>query len=103
MEHIFQIGINVDDEVIKRRIEDWAEKEVIEYLKNEVANHIFDIRWGGSTRRADLSEFAKDIIRECFEDNKERIIKEAAEHLADRFARTKMAKEYLVDALKDSK
>ncbi len=101
MEHILQIGINVDDEVIRRRIEDRAEKEVIEYLKNEVANHIFDIRWGGS--RGDFSEFAKDVIRECFEDNKERIIKEAAEHLANRFVRTKMAKEYLVDALKDSK
>lgn len=103
MEHILHIGINVDDDVIRKRIEDKAEQQIIDSLRDDVINHIFDLRYHASVRHADFSDFAKDVIRECFDEHKEEIIKMAAEHLADRFVRTKTAKEYLGDVLKDSK
>ena len=42
MEHIVQFGIGIDDESIRKRIEETAEKQIIETLTKDVKSTIFE-------------------------------------------------------------
>lgn len=97
MEHILQIGINVDDEAIKRGIEEQAEQKIIKEIKQQVANKLFQSSGYGrrnvDPERDQLSEFSKNIVEEWLNKYKNEIITEAAKVIAEKMMRSKIIKE----------
>lgn len=99
MEHIVQFAINIDDNTIIEYVNKNAEIEIIRDLKQQVANRIFRKPYyndDAAPTRDPLSDWAKSKIIDAFiNENKDRIIAEAAKELAMRLSRTKAAKEIL--------
>lgn len=102
MEHIVQFGINIDDEVIKNSIEKNATKAVVasikkEYMRNLVGND--------NATKFDIQRHIKSeidsTINQFYEDNKNEIIKIAAEILADKMSRTKAVREATSKVIND--
>ena len=97
MEHIVQFAIGIDDESIRKRIEDSAEKQIIETLVKDVKTTIFEKdSWRKEGYREGVASYyldkkIDDLLESCRED----IIELAAEKLAARLCKTKKAKERL--------
>ncbi len=103
MEHIVQFAIGIDDDGIRRRIEESAEKQVLEDISTTVKDALFERRWGGGYERYSyvVREMAKEKVNEVIEENKEYILEQAYKLLADKLARSKAGKA-LLDELKES-
>ena len=101
MEHIVQFAVSIDDNAITQYVTKHAEKEIIKDLKQQVANRLFESRYyrGNSDPERDrLNEWAKnEIINTFLDENKDKIISEAAKELAVKLARTKAGKAILED------
>ena len=98
MEHIVQFAISIDDNAIVKKVTENAEREIINDLKQKVANRIFQHNYYNKNVDPDrdpLTGFAKTIITSVIEDNKDAIIEKAAEHLAKCLSKTKKGKEIL--------
>ena len=98
MEHIVQFAIGIDDNAIVKKVTENAEREIINDLRQKVANHIFQKSYYAKNADPDrdpLCDFAKRIIVSAIEDNKDAIIEKAAEHLAKNLAKSKKGKEIL--------
>lgn len=97
MEHIVQFAIGIDDEGIKERITENAEKQIIKDIEQQVINKLFESRY--YNRNADenspLSDYSKRLIESFLEKHKEEIIEKAAVHLAEKLARSKAGKTLL--------
>ena len=103
MEHIVQFAIGIDDNAIVKNVTENAEREIINDLKQKVANRIFQRNYyskNADPDRDSLTDFAKGIITSVVEENKDAIIEKAAEHLAKCLAKSKKGKEIL-DNLKE--
>lgn len=100
MEHIIQFGITIDDDAIKRNIEESATKIVVTELKNAVIAQIFDTTNTWSRSRS-LSATAQKIIKDAFLEHQDEIIKEATAQLVDSMRRSKKYKEALANALEE--
>ena len=96
MEHIVQFAISIDDRTIAKRIEENAEKQIIKEIKEMIADHIFENRYG---QHIGLSARTANMVEEWLDQHKKEIIDKAAEHLAEKLARTKAAKEKLTEVL----
>lgn len=100
MEHIVQFAVDIDDERIVKKVEEYAVKEITNNLQQQVANKLFDSMYYNTDARIErdpLSRFSESIIDSFFEKYKDIIIDKAAKRLADRLARTKVAKAILGD------
>lgn len=98
MEHIIQMAISVEDEKIVKRVEETAEKQIIETLTDRVENVISEKRgWYGKSERdyTPLKNIVSEQIAKILDDNKELILSEASKILADKLARSKAGKEVL--------
>ncbi len=98
MEHIVQFAIGMDDNAIKQRVEEAAEKTIINNLQQEVRDKLFEP--GNYSRRPTkpgdpLSSFSKSLIEGFLSDNKDELLDKAALYLADRLCKTKAAKEII--------
>lgn len=90
VEHILQFGISIDDESIKRNVEDAA----VEQLAQDLSEQIFVTnRWNGNING--LSTLTEDIVKDVFAEHKDEIIRMAAELVADSMKRSKAYKEKL--------
>lgn len=91
MEHIIQFGVTIDDDAIKKNIEEKARNQITEELKAEIRKELFV----GTGWNRDLSykvqELIKDTVREC----QGQIIKDATDQLVDTMKRSKKYKEAL--------
>ena len=104
MEHIVQFAISIDDEAIVEKVKQSAEKTIINDLKQQVVNRIFEgsyYRKNANPEEDRLSEFSKHIIREAVEKNRDIIIDKAAKLLAKSLAQSRKGKEIL-DNLEDN-
>lgn len=104
MEHIIQMAISVEDEKIVKRVEETAEKQIIETLTGRVENVISEKHgWYGKTERdyAPLKNMVAKQITKVLDENKDLILSEASKILADKLARSKAGKEALQN-LKES-
>lgn len=102
MEHIVQFAIGIDDDAIKQRILDTAEKQIMESITKDVKERIFDRDpWSGKLYDNRLSDYVKNTINKMLETCKEDIIKAAADNLADRLMRTKKCKEAVDGVIKN--
>lgn len=104
MEHIIQMAISVEDEKIVKRVEETAEKQIIETLTGRVENVISEKHgWYGKTERdyTPLKNMVSEQIEKILDENKDLILSEASKILADKLARSKAGKGVLQN-LKES-
>lgn len=106
-EHILSFSIGLDDASIIENVKRVAEKQIINDIKADVLNKIFEGRYynhkavttdnyTGNVKLdscAGLNDFAKDIVKSAIADMKDEIVERAAEKLADSYKRTKVWKE----------
>ena len=102
MEHIVQFGISIDDEMIKRRILERAESEILGRLKNDISKTLYDNR-GYYHREAPIVDIVKDTVSEICEEHKDEIIDRAAKLLAEKLANRKATKEMVSDVVRGVK
>ena len=98
MEHIIQMAISVEDEKIVKRVEETAEKQIIETLTDRVENVISKKHgWYGKSERdyTPLKNMVSEQIEKILDENKDLILSEASKILADKLARSKAGKEIL--------
>ena len=102
MEHIVQFAIGIDDEAIKNRITDTAEKQITESIQKDVEETIFDHGWRSEeVDKNSPRNWVKDMVKNVIEANKDQIIKGATEELARNMAKTKAVKEAIAKVVKD--
>ena len=94
MEHIVQFAVNIDDEQIKKTVERNVVTQVVAEIRKdcmkELTGKINPSTYQYSQR---IKEIVDSNIKEFLDNNKEIIIKEAVNQLAERLSRTKAAKE----------
>lgn len=95
MEHVIQFGIGIDDRAIVQRVEENAEKVIIEDLKKEVKKAIFEVGngWYDRDQVKGPSYWFEQRINEWLEEHKDEIIQVTSDKLADKLSRTKAVKE----------
>lgn len=103
MEHIVQFAIGIDDDAIRKRVIESAEKQIIEKLTYDVKSQIFKPHYYKKDKLTDeLQDWVEKRIEDIIiESCKDEIIERAAAMLADRLSRTKKAKEALNDVVKN--
>ena len=97
MEHIVQFAIGIDDDAIKKRIAENAEKQIIQTIEQSVRNKLFDAGYYGRSadERSPLSDYSKRLIDSFLEKHQDEIVEKAAAHLAEKLARRKAGKAIL--------
>lgn len=98
MEHLIQMAISVEDEKIVKRVEETAEKQIIEMLTDRVENVISEKHgWYVESKRdyTPLKNMVSEQITKILDDNKDFILAEASKILADKLAKSKAGKEIL--------
>ena len=96
MEHIVQFAVNIDDEQIKKTVERNVVTQVIAEIKKDCMKSLTG-KYDTNTYQyhQKIKEMVDSNIKEFLDNNKEIIIKEAVNQLAERLSRTKAAKEAL--------
>lgn len=94
MEHVFTIGINVDDDAICKAAVDAAAKAITKTIEETLLKKDY------YNRVSVVGEITKDTVGKWLDDNADRVIDKAVAQLADRLARTKIVKEKLAEGLK---
>lgn len=94
MEHIVQFAVGIDDNAIRQRVMENAEKQIIQNIEQQVRNSLFESGYyrSNADKNSPLNEFSKKLIENFLENNKEEILEKTSKHLAEKLARTKAAK-----------
>lgn len=101
MEHIVQFAIGIDDEAIRKRIEQTAEKQIVDGIKKDISDKFFHKNaW---TNEIFLQSWVRDIVIDAVLEHKDEIVTAAASMLCDYMKRTKAVKEAVAGAVEDSK
>lgn len=92
MEHIVQFAIGIDDEAIRKRVNENAYNDITGKLVEEAKK---DLGLKGSyfPPRLTWKTIVEDALHDYFDENKELIFDLAASKLADSYKRTKAYKE----------
>lgn len=96
MEHIIQYTINVDDDNIKRRIEDCGYNDIIKHFVEETEKHMPKKYYG---KEIDWDKIVGESVKEFLTDNKEEIMEIVTNKIVDSFKRTKSYKEKISEVL----
>lgn len=91
MEHIIQFGITIDDDAIKKNIEEKARNQIIKEVKEEIKKELFV----GNGWNADLSYKVRELIKETVRECQDQIIEKATTELVDTMKRSKKYREAL--------
>ena len=94
MEHIVQFAIGVDDNAIRQRVEQSAEKEITNQLANDIKKTFYEVDYYGRTTGRP-SGFILARIDAFIEKNRDTILEMAADRIAEKLARSKRGKEIL--------
>ena len=97
MEHIVQFAIGIDDNAIRQRVEQSAEKTIIQQLTNDIKKTFYETDYYGRPSNTP-SEFILEKIELFLKDNRDDILEMAADKIAERLARSKRGKEILENA-----
>lgn len=98
MEHIVQFAINIDDETIKRRLEDNAYNDICKKIEKDAIERVVPTRYG----RPVWNDLIDGALSDFLQDNKDAIIDLAAEKLVNAYKRTKAYKDTMKNALDNS-
>lgn len=88
MEHIIQFGVTVDDDAIRKRIEEQAANTVIKEIKKQLG-----IDRGHYSNENVIHRLVEEEVTALFYKHKDAIVKEAGKQLANKLIRTKQVKE----------
>lgn len=102
MEHIIQFGISIDDDKIKKTVEDNVMKQVSGAIKNDCIKALVgrkDVSNYDYTQK--IREMINDNIQRFFEDNKDKIIEVASDKLVEKLARTKVVREAVSKSIEE--
>lgn len=101
MEHVIQLGINLDDDAIRRSVEKEAKDRIIESIKRDVEREMGIERrtssWGQLTYDAD--SVVREAINAICDDCRDQIVELAASKLAERAPRQKWYREMMPGAV----
>ena len=89
MEHVVQIGVNVDDDAIQQAVINQASKEVARKIDEAIFKKDY------YKRNVGFSEVAEDLLKETAEKYKDEIIEKAGVLVADSLKRSKKYKAIL--------
>lgn len=106
-EHIVNLAIGVDDEAIRNAIITGAEKQIINSIKVDVLNTLFESKyysckpveidpWTKNVsvkKDAILKDFAMELVKETISEYKDEIIGRAVENIAESYKRSKKFKD----------
>lgn len=95
MEHIIQFGIGVDDDAIRKRIEENAESIILKNIEDGVRSTLFEKDYYGRGYSKVPTSYLDEKIDAFLESHKDEILEMAAAKLADRLAKSKRGKEIL--------
>ena len=89
MEHVVQIGVNVDDDAIQQAVINQASKQIADKIEKT----IFRQNYYG--QNAGFSEDAEELLKEAVDRHKDEIISRAAVLIAETLKRSKKYKAIL--------
>lgn len=95
MEHILQFAIGIDDEAIRRRVEESAYRDVVKSLTDE-AKSALPKRYGDAV---DWRNLVDDVVRDFVSEHKDEIVAAAADRLHESMRRTKAVREAVEKAM----
>ena len=110
-EHILNFSIALDDDGIRKGIQEKAENIIIDNMKEDLLNNLFKSKYyhgnvikktdGKITlsKEAELSEISKIIIKETFIEFKDEIVDRTAKLLCESLRRSKAVKEATSEVL----
>ena len=106
MEHIVQFAIGIDDEAIKKRIQESGYDDIIKSLTKDMKEQLSqgpyaNKKWGSSEITIDWKTVVDYNVEKFLEENREVIIEKAAEKLAESYRKTKKFKEHMEKALEE--
>jgi hypothetical protein len=103
MEHIIQFGVNIDDNSIRKAVENEAKKQIIGDLKKSLSKSFFAQRYfnGEPDPSYGFTDYSKDLIMDFLNENKQDIIELAAKLFAEKMVRTKAGKEVIEQVKKN--
>lgn len=102
MEHIVQFGISIDDDKIKKTVEDNVMKQVSGAIKNDCMKALVGRKDASNydyTQK--IREMINDNIQRFFEDNKDKIIEVASDKLVEKLAKTKAVREAVSKSIEE--
>ena len=107
MQHVVTVAFDFDDAAVQRIVESGAEKKIVEEIKQDMLQRIYQSRGWGS-KKIDpeydpFSEWTESVIRDLFNENKEEIMDRAAKIVADSVKKSKYYKEGIADICKEVK
>lgn len=97
MEHIVQFAIGIDDDAITKKIEERAEKQIIQSIEKTIRNKLFEVPYyrADTEENSRLSDYSRRLVESFLEKNKEELLEKAAVYLAEKLARSKAGKALL--------
>lgn len=93
MEHVLNIGINIDDKAIENAAINQCAKQIMQDIQSSVIDDYYGNSKSNYHRR--LKEMVQENIDKFCEDNKDIIIEGAINQLVEKLSRTKAVKEKL--------
>lgn len=111
-EHVLNFSIGLDDDGIRKAVQESAVREINESIKEDILNAIFKSSnyWQKATttshgevvldKDAELRGFVKDLVKETIEEHKDELLRMAASELVESFKKTKAWKEMATAAIK---
>lgn len=107
MQKIFNVEIDIDTEQIAKKIEDNVVKNVCDEVFRQLAANSYHQSYSyysASNEKEVLAEEVKNLVRHCIYNKiqsewKDEIINAAAELLCDKFCRTKVFKEKMLERM----
>lgn len=112
MQHILNVAFDFDDEKINKRIEDNAYDDIIKMFYSDMQKVICNTRYSGYTGYkkeiipndlSPLKAIIREEVRDMLLDNKNLIIREAADGLVEYIKRTKKFKEAVGEIIESEK
>lgn len=105
MEHIVQFAIGIDDEAIKKRIQESGYDDVIKALTNDMKEQLARGSYANKSWSGDVTIDWKCIVdynmAKFLAENRDIIIEKAAEKLSESYRKTKKFKEHMDKVLEE--
>ncbi len=107
MEHIVQFAIGIDDNAIKKNLEESAVKQITKNIQADVETAMFNSRYNyGYRQQTDVDknspkEWVVEMVKDVIEANKDQIIEAAVAELAKNMAKTKAVKEAIAKVVEN--
>ena len=107
MEHIVQFAIGIDDEAIKKNLEESAVNQITKNIQADVETAMFNSRYSyGYRQQTDVDkdspkEWVVEMVKDVIDANKDQIIECAITELTKNMMRSKTVREAVKGAVKN--